>query len=97
LRLLRLRPRRLSSRLPSRKAVRRVNARKAKGNSGAKIVRLVRSVLRARLKAEVENVAIGPQAIALMVTAPAAIEARAATVLVVGGHSRWRRRLNLKN
>jgi hypothetical protein len=60
-------------------------------------------VLVARLKVvsgarvAVGNVAIGPPAIVLMVTAPAAIEAHAVIGLVAAVHSRWLRKLNLKN
>ena len=61
------------------------------------------SVLAARLKVVsgvrvvVGNAAIGSLAIVRMVTGPAATEARAVTVPVAVGHSKWRRRLNSKN
>ena len=96
------RPKRLSSRLLSRKAVRRVNVRRDKDSRGAKIVRLVPNVPLVRrvvsaVKVAVANAVIGPPVVVLMVIDPAAIEARVVTVPVAAAHSRWLRRLNSKN
>jgi hypothetical protein len=68
-----------------------------------KIVRLVRSEavvvhrVASDVRVEAANAVIGPRAVVLMVIALAATVARAVTVLVAAGHSRWRRRLNSKN
>jgi hypothetical protein len=49
------------------------------------------------VRVEVGNAATVHLAIDRTVIVPAAIEARAVTVPVVAGHSRWLRRLNSKN
>jgi hypothetical protein len=49
------------------------------------------------VRAVVASVAIGPPAVVLMVIVLAATEARAVTVLVAAGRSRWLRKSNWKN